>query len=139
MAEDFADWFEQWLRDNPDPLTGRTFTNARAAELMGYSMEKVHKWRARTRTPAGVEDVRNISRFTGRPQAEILEKLGYDVVAPSLLPSEREMLTAFQRLSPWPDRQDIALGLIQSMYPKSVLPQRIARAGTRRDSIEPVA
>ena len=99
MANSFPEWLRQTLANTPDELTGLPMKASRLAELIGVSEEKVSSWSTGRRKPLNPEDVHALAQALNHPEWEILQALGYRVM-PGLTDEERELLAAYQRLSP---------------------------------------
>lgn len=135
MADNFAEWLKSALNSTPDELTGLPMKAVRLAELIGISEEKVSSWMTGRRRPSNPDDVRSLSDVLNRPEWEILQALGYRIM-PGLTDEERELLAAFQRLSP--GLRDTARRVVQALpEPREYRPRKQLRVAEDRRDYEP--
>lgn len=113
-AHSFSEWLKQTLQDTPDELTGEPMKPVRLATLMSVSPEKISTWTNGKRVPNNPADVRRLSEVLSRPEWEILEAIGYNVI-PTLTAPQKKMLVELDRFRDEPALQEQAIRIIRAL------------------------
>lgn len=129
VANRFGKWLKSARLAAIDPATGEAYTQERVAELMQISSSKVAAWERGQIVSISPEDAHRLAKILKRPETEILDAIGYEVMEEGLTGDERDLLAAYRHLRFSPALQETALRVVLAL---PAPPPAQARPGRRR-------